>query len=572
MTADREDGRAGRIGIRFAEITRSGVPVILLVLVVVLPLTLFFVDLGTPSLWDPDEGLPAEVAREMLLTGRWLSPELNFLPYPHRPPAYFWALAASMKTLGTHNEAALRLPSVLLALAGVWLLLSWGWRHLRPIAGVFSSIVLATTAGYVGLGRLAIDDAVGGLLLVLAMLGMSEPLLSRRAGFPWLFWIALSAAVLTLGLSTLLLPILVAGLFVGFLREPGRILDLRPFRGLGVVSVLVALVIAPAAILDAEYVRGLASHNLVRFLDPAFDDDHSYSLLGYLGFVPLLMLPWGIFLPWALRDSLRSGVERTLEARLFLIAWLVADIAFFVLTAANLIAYVLLALAPLSLLTGRALARFLRRPRTASVFADPVLLGSALVFLVVLAAPFATRRLLQVQFPTYADKIVFTFVLIPLAAAGIGAVARRNRPASLGAVALCGSLTLIGSYHFGAATVSDYNSMEIPADMIAARLPDAASLVSYGTTSHTLAFYSGRPVRHLASADEAEPLLNTEEPVGFLTKERYLPELRARLRQPLYIWWIGDSKKVLMANLPPPDGGSRKILLPGRADAARPRS
>src|SRR5207244_3081376 len=67
---------AGAIGRRLAEIARSGVPVWLLGLAVLLPLLLFFVDLGTPSLWDPDEGLPAEVAREMLVTRRWLVPQL----------------------------------------------------------------------------------------------------------------------------------------------------------------------------------------------------------------------------------------------------------------------------------------------------------------------------------------------------------------------------------------------------------------------------------------------------------------------------------------------------------------
>lgn len=547
---------------RFSELARSGVPIGLFAVVVVLPLLLFFMDLGTPSLWDPDEGLPAEVAREMLITRRWLSPELNFVAYPQRPPAYFWALAASMHALGAHNEAALRLPSVLLAIAGVWLVLSWGWRHLRPISGTFAALVLTTTGGYVGLGRLAIDDAAGGLLLSISLLGMGEPLLSRRAGFPWLFYLALAAAVLTLGPATLLLPVLVTSLFVGLLREPGRILDLRPLRGAGVVGVLVALVLVPAAILDIAYVRGLFEHSLLRFVDPAFEKNHSYSLLAFLGVVPLVMLPWGIFLPWSLRDSLRSGGERSLEARLFLLAWLAGDLLFFVLSAVNLIAYVILALFPLSLLTGRALARFVRRPRTTSLFADPVLFGSSLLFLVVLAVPFLTRHWLQDQFPTYADKIVFSFLLIPLAAAGIGAVARRNRVGSLAAVTACGALTLIGLYHFGAETVSAYNSMEVPAEMIARRLPSAASLVSYGTTSHTLAFYSGRPVRHLSSADEAEPLLNSDLPVGLLTKERYLPELRARLRRPLYLWWVGDSKKVLLTNLPSPENGERKILLP----------
>ena len=76
--------------------------------------------------------------------------------------------------------------------------------------------------------------------------------------------------------------------------------------------------------------------------------------------------------------------------------------------------------------------------------------------------------------------------------------------------------------------------------------------MSYGTTSHTLAFYSGRPVYLLPNVRDASPLLNGTHRVALLTKERYLPDVRSELRRALYIWWIGDSKKVLLATIPPP--------------------
>jgi len=545
------------------ELVGHGVPSWFLALVLVLPLVLFSIDLGTPSLWDPDEGLAAEVAREMLITRHWLAPQLNFVDYPERPPAYFWVLAAAMSTFGTRNEAAIRLPSVLLAIAGVWLALAWGWSHLRPVAGTLSALVLSTTAGYVAIGRLGIDDAVTGFLLAIALLSMSKPLLSHRARFPWLCYLALALAVLTFGPAALILPAVTAVLFVALLREPGRLLDLRPFRGLGVVCALVIPVFALSAAHDPRYVAGLfLDHNRIRFLDPNFDDNHSYSLVSFFGVLPVLMLPWGIFLPWSLRDAQRVGGERSAEARLFLVVWCVADVVFFVVSAANVVTYIILALVPLALLTGRALARFLRRPRPQSLLTDPILFSSGLLFAAVLAAPFLTRRWLQSEYPTYADKIVFSFLLVPFAAGGIGTVLRRNRGGALATVVLCGVVTLCMSYHYGSETVSAYNSMEMPANLIAVRLPPTALLVSYGTTSHTLAFYSGRPVRLLSDVDDARPLLNGDPPMALLTKERYLPEVRAELQRPLYIWWVGDSKKVLLANIPPPPTGDRRILLP----------
>jgi 4-amino-4-deoxy-L-arabinose transferase-like glycosyltransferase len=544
----------------------SGVPLWLLILVAALPLLLFTIDLGTPSLWDPDEGLPAEVAREMLLTHRWLIPQLNFTLYPEKPPVYFWLLAAAMRVFGDRNEAAIRLPSVILALGAVWLLLAWGWRHLRPIAGILGALALSTSAGYVAIARLGIEDAAAGFLLTIAILAMSEPLQSRRAGFPWLFYVALAAAALSLGPSAFVLPPLIAIPFVALLREPGRLLDLRPLRGLGLVAVLTLPVLLVAGARDPDYVLGLfAEHSLIRFLDPSFADAHSYSLVAFATMTPLLMLPWGIFLPWALRDSVRVGVERSPEARLFLLVWLIADIVFFWLTAANVVTYVVLMLAPLALLTGRSLSRFLRRPRARSWYADPVLLAPGILFFVVLASPFATRRWLQIEYPTYADKILFGFFLIPFATAGIVAVLQRNRVGTLAAVSACSVITLASIYHFGAETVTAYNSMELPANLIAVRLPANAALFSYGTAGHTLAFYSGRPIRQLANVRDARPLLNANAPIALLTKERYLPEVRTVLDRALYVWWEGDSKKVLLANIPPPPDADRRILLPAPA-------
>lgn len=547
-------------------VERATVSLWLRLLVIALPLLLFGIDLGTPSLWDPDEGLPAEVAREMLITHRWLTPQLNFAPFTEKPPAYFWVLAGAMSTLGLRNEAAIRLPTVLLAIAGIWLLLAWGRRHLRPMPGTFAALVLATTSGYVAIGRLAVDDAATGVLLGIGLLSLGDCLLARRGRFPWLFYVSLAVAVLCSGISVVILPAATATLFVALLREPGRLLALRPFRGLGVLLAIVAPVLGLCALHDPGYVSGLfREHSLIRSLDVNFDDYHSYSLFSLLGIVGLLMLPWGIFLPWMLRDSLRTSGEYSPGARTYLIVWLAADAIFALLSAANVVEYVVIALFPLALLTGRSLARFLRRPRPQSVFSDPILGASALLFAFVLTAPFLTRRLLQDQFPTYADKLVFSFLLIPVAAAGIGAVAQRNRMGALGGVAFCGVATLGVLYHYGSETVSAYNSMEVPADMIAVQLPQTARLVSYGTMSHTLAFYSGRPVVLLPDLNAARPLLNDPTPLALLTKERFLPELRGELQHPLYVWWVSDSHKVLLANIPPPAGGDRRILLPAPA-------
>ena len=60
----------------------------------------------------PDEGRYGEVGRWMLVSGDWLTPRLNGLPFFHKPPLLHWLDAISLATFGV-NELALRLVPAL---------------------------------------------------------------------------------------------------------------------------------------------------------------------------------------------------------------------------------------------------------------------------------------------------------------------------------------------------------------------------------------------------------------------------------------------------------------------------
>lgn len=541
----------------------KSVPTWLVALAAALPLAVFSVDLGAPSLWDPDEGRHAEIASEMLISGEWLTPTLNQEPYRERPPVYYWLLAAGLALFGHHNEAAARLPSAVFAVLGIWGAILWGWRYLRPTAGVLAGVILATSAGYVGMGRLAIVDAVYSVLIARALLAMGERLTGTPTGFPWAFYGWLAAATMVGGPVAVLLAALVAAAFVTIAGDPGRLRRLRLLPGVFFFAVLVAPLFIGVASRDPEYLGDILwRHGVLRYRSAEFPSDAPESIFFYLWITPALMLPWALFLPWSLRDALRPGGDRVAQARLFLVTWVTVFFVFFSLSATKQAADVLPALCPLALLSARSLTRLLRVPASSRRIDDPVIVAGMVLFGALLVLPLVGRRILENEFPTYTDRAVFLLLLIPLAAAGLPALVRRSRPAVIGWIAVSAATFFIGLYHFGGPTVSAYNSMEIPAQMIGAHLPPTASLVSYRTTSHSLAFYSRRPVWDIDDLEPAVPLLNADAPAALITKERYLPVLRAVLRRSLYIWWNGDSKKVLLANRPPPPGADQRILLP----------
>src|SRR5438876_8026436 len=81
---------------------------------------LFLPNLGSPSLWDIDEGNNAEAAREMLVSGDWIVPTFNYQLRVDKPALLYWCQIAAYRLFGV-NEFAARLPSALAALAAILL-------------------------------------------------------------------------------------------------------------------------------------------------------------------------------------------------------------------------------------------------------------------------------------------------------------------------------------------------------------------------------------------------------------------------------------------------------------------
>src|SRR3569832_1312637 len=65
-------------------------------------------------LFDPDEGRYAEIPREMVASGDWVTPTLDGFKYFEKPPLQYWATAALYSTFGVHEWTA-RLWSAALA-------------------------------------------------------------------------------------------------------------------------------------------------------------------------------------------------------------------------------------------------------------------------------------------------------------------------------------------------------------------------------------------------------------------------------------------------------------------------
>src|SRR5438876_3291524 len=188
-----------------APITRRGALALLLVFAL-----LWFSGLDYRRLVHPDEGRYAEIAREMAVTGDWVTPRLDGIKYFEKPALQYWITAAAYDAFGIHHWTARLWP----ALAGFLTVLFVGYVGLRiggPQLGVYSASALGGSVWHVINAHFLTLDS--GLTLWMSV-GLGSLLIAQHSAATqrqerlWMLvaWAALALAVLSKGLIGVVLP------------------------------------------------------------------------------------------------------------------------------------------------------------------------------------------------------------------------------------------------------------------------------------------------------------------------------------------------------------------------------
>lgn len=325
-----------------------------LFLLVVAAGLLFFARLDLPLL-EPQEARYAEIPRQMLRDGSWLTPVLHGQPYLDKPPLLYWLVMASYSVFGVHDWVARLVPGCcgLLTILVVYL---WGRRLGGERVGLAGALVLCLSARYVYLGRMLTFDTLL-CLWVTAALATADV---RRRGLWLLSAVCCGLGVLTKGPVALVL-VVVPVVLLDILDRESRRLSWR--AGLEYLAV-VALVAGPWFVVMARTQPDFLytffwRHHVVRFVEPF---DHAEPLWFYLPGLLLGMLPWTLFARPAL-------APRVLGLPLLAAVW---GLVFFSLSGCKRPVYILPVLPPLALVLGvqlAALSDTLRRRCVLATFA-----------------------------------------------------------------------------------------------------------------------------------------------------------------------------------------------------------
>ena len=155
---------------------------------------------------DTAESNYAVTAKEMVLSGDWISPQIYGHYWYDKPIFYYWELALSYTLFG-FNEMASRLPSALLGSASVLFTYWFARRVYSEKIGWLSAIILGTSVECWLLSKAIITDTTLFLFMSMAIaffyMGYTE---NRK--YYYLCYTAAAFAVLTKGPIGLLLPVL----------------------------------------------------------------------------------------------------------------------------------------------------------------------------------------------------------------------------------------------------------------------------------------------------------------------------------------------------------------------------
>ena len=317
---------------------------------------------------DPDEGRYAEIPREMVTTGNWITPRLDGLKYFEKPVLQYWATATLYTIVGLSNWSS-RLWTVGLGFACLPLIYAWLARLYDRRAAVAGVVILALSPYFGIIGHLDLLDAGFTFWMcatVLAFtLAQASPLRSRKErSWMLLCWAAAALAVLSKGIVVF---VLTGGtLLLYCLAER----DLRPWGrmhfALG-VPLFLALA-APWFILVSLRNPDFAQFFFVHEHFQRFLTKEAQRIEPWWYFLALLLigaLPWLVTMLRAARAAWReSDSALKFKPLKFLLLFSVVTLVFFSTSDSKLATYILPMFPPLAALTGIAAAgrtRFLSR-------------------------------------------------------------------------------------------------------------------------------------------------------------------------------------------------------------------
>lgn len=311
---------------------------------------LYFWGLGSYPLLDPDEGRYAEIPREMLESGDFITPRLNYVKYFEKPPLFYWLTAGSMALFG-QKEWAVRLVPAVAGFLTLLLIMGFGKRIFDGRTGVMAAWIYLTSVIPAALARLPIIDGVFSLTLTATWgtwyLGYkAQTKVSRRVWY-CTSWACLGLAVMTKGIAAIALTCLIVVGFIICRRDWRALFSFVWIPGLLIFAVIV---VPWHWAVSSENPGFFHFYIVVQHFARLVSPEHAKPFWFFMAIFPFGTLLWVAFFFPAAAKSFRKAFKAVRsplgeggqgDGILFLAIWVVAVIGLFSLSSCKLIPYIL---------------------------------------------------------------------------------------------------------------------------------------------------------------------------------------------------------------------------------------
>lgn len=313
--------------------------------------------IGAHALFTPDEGRYSEVAREMIVTGDYITPRLNGVVFLDKPILYYWLQASAINLFGL-KEWALRFWPAFMGVLGSLITYIAGRLLFNRRTGIISAIIVVTCPLYYGAAHYANLDLEVAVLIASSLLffitGIRAESQKWRTGFLITAYVFAGLAALTKGLIGIVFPAMIIGAWILLANRWDVLKKMRIPLGLAIFAAIsipwyVLVQKANPEFFEFFFVKQQVS----RFLTTEHFNNRTTTWF-YVPIVLLGIIPWCVFTIQALAYNIKSvwKNKQNHQVELFLLLWLFLIFAFFSVPKSKTVGYILPIFPAIALLTG----------------------------------------------------------------------------------------------------------------------------------------------------------------------------------------------------------------------------
>ena len=303
--------------------------------------------ISPPSLMDDVDAVQAQIARNMLTSGDWVTARLDGVVYMEKAPLIYWMMAVCYKIFGVHDWSA-RIPVVLSSIGLAWLTAAFGMWAFGRLAGFYAGLCISTCVGLFLFTRIQIPDVMVAAAMALSMwaflraIDEEEP---RPRTWAFIFAATLGASLLLKSLIGVVFPLAACVIYLAVTRQFGLWRRLRPFSGLLVIAAIALPWHILATLRNPPYFdvtlhsepgeyHGflwffVMNEQVLRFLNLRYPRDYNtVPRIWFWLFHLVWLFPWSVYFPAVAKLSFRP-VDRAGKTRLLALCWTGFVLVFF---------------------------------------------------------------------------------------------------------------------------------------------------------------------------------------------------------------------------------------------------